>query len=131
MAEETIIKFKKEELKKLNDDGTIEVQKVNGKTQYVQNDIIGLNSLLSKFDTRIHTVIDWKISLRIKDKIMKCFLEQKEEVSLNKEEIKFLREYIREIKVKEAKNEVLVDFELRTLFAIAEQLGIIPVDSLS
>lgn len=121
-----IIKFVKEEAQELDQKGKVQRSlDVNGNPRFVRNDIMGLTSLLSKFDTRRHAINDWKLSIKIKDKMIKCFLDNAPDVELTVAESIFLRTYLKELKDKEAQSEKLNDFELRTLFGLEEQLGIV------
>jgi len=117
------IKLIQEEAKEKNDKGEVVVSKdPQGNTNYLRNDLVGLQRLLSRFDTRIHTVKDWKLSIKIKEKITKAYLDDLKEIDLNLDQAAFLKIYLKEFPEKEGKNENLLEYELRTLFGILEQI---------
>ena len=90
---------------------------------YKRNDIFGLLGLLRKFDTKIHTMQDWKQSIKLKDKLSNAYVNDLEEIDLSLEEATFLKLYLKEYSEKEGKTSDTPEFELRTLFGVLEQFG--------
>lgn len=120
----TKIKFIQELAKELDKAGNeITVKEADGRDSFIRNDIVGLNALLRKFDTRRHAVKDWKISIKIKEKLLQAYLKQQTELELTKEEAIFLKDYLSKINEVEGQAEKIQDFELKTLFGILEQLA--------
>lgn len=117
------IKFIKEEAKERDKKGNIVLSKTpTGDINYARNDLIGLMSLLSKFDTRIHPLKDWKLSMKVRNKLRDAYLEDLEEIELTLDEAAFLKIYLKELPEKEGQQQNMLEHELRTLFGIQEQL---------
>lgn len=117
------IKFIKEEAKEKDKKGDIVVSKTpQGDINYTRNDVVGLMALLSKFDTRIHPLKDWKQSMKVRNKVRDAYLEDLEEIELTLDEAAFLKIYLKELPEKEGQQQNMLEHELRTLFGIQEQL---------
>jgi len=116
------IEFVKEEAKERDKKGNVIISKdPQGEINYVRNDLIGLMGLLRRFDTRIHPQKDWKISIKIKDKLTKVYIEKGESVGLTLDQATFLKLYLKELPDKEGKQEKIPEHEIRTMFGILEQ----------
>lgn len=102
--------------------GVVDDKDPSGELRYVRNDVVGLMSLLGKFDTRIHAPKDWKTMMQLKEKITDCYLHDKTELELSLDQAAFLKLFLKELPEKEGKSAQLSDFELTTLFGIQEQL---------
>lgn len=117
------LQFIKEEAKERDSKGKVEVSKdLKGDIRYTRNDLIGLMSLLGRFDTTLHPPKDWKQSINIKTKITEAYLGDLEEIELTLDQASFLKLYLQELSEKDGKREPLPEHELRTLFGISEQL---------
>jgi len=116
------IRFIKEEAQEKNKKGELEVLKTpQGDISYVRNDLMGLLGLLGRFDTKIHSVKDWKMSIKIKDKMRDAFTRELDEIELTLDEATFVKLYLKELPEKEGLRESIPEYELRTLFGILEQ----------
>jgi len=93
-----------------------------GQPRYSQNDVVGLQGLLGKFDSRLHPTKEWKLWTAIKEKLYDCYLYDKKALKLSREEASFLKDYLDEFPSKEGKNFAIQEFEARTLESILEQL---------
>lgn len=114
--------FIKEEAKEKNKKGIFEVSKnPQGEINYMRNDLIGLMALLRRFDTRIHPPKDWKMSIKIKDKLTEAYVNELESIDLNLDQASFLKLYLKEMSDKEGQKDPLPEHELRTLFGVLEQ----------
>jgi len=118
------IKLTKEEGKEKDKKGRIVVSRSprTNEVNYVRNDIIGLMALLRRFDTRIHPVKDWKMSIKVRSKVSEAYIKDLKEIELSIDEAAFLKLYLQELPEKEGKQEAIQEFELRTLFGVSEQL---------
>lgn len=94
----------------------------DGEVQYTRNDLAGLNSLLSKFDSRTHQLRDMQMFIKVKDKLRKSYLEETDAIILNIEEAKFLKEYLKNFKDRDGRTGPIAEFEIRTMFGVLEQL---------
>jgi len=94
----------------------------DGQPTYIRNDIISLQNLLSKFDTRSHPKREWSPWARVKEKLYRCYAEQKDVLVLSLQEAVFLREFLDSLPDNEAKNTSLREGEVRTMEAILDQL---------
>lgn len=123
-----------EEAKEKDENGKVVVSKVRKRdpktgemvktdeSNYIRNDLVGLNHLMGRFDTRIHTPKDWKMSIKINSKITEAYLNDLKEIELTLDEASFLKLYLKELPEKEGKQESIPEFEIRTLFGIIEQM---------
>jgi len=91
-----------------------------GEQQYLRNDTIGLSSLLGKFNTTKHTVNEWRLCIKLKDRLIDCYLNDTNEIELSLDQVTFLKTYLGSFD--KEKDIRLSDFELRTLFGVIEQL---------
>ena len=87
---------------------------------YIRNDIVGLMTLLRRFDTKLHIMRDWKMSVKIKDKLSEAYLNDFKEIRLTLDEAAFLKNYLQELPEKEGKQESISEFEIRTMISIQE-----------
>lgn len=91
--------------------------------RYTRNDIIGLMELLGKFDSRLHTMKDYKQWIKVKDKLKECFVNNLDLLKLSLDEAAFLKEFLTDLTIKDSKDSRLVEFEIRSLVGILEQLS--------
>lgn len=126
------IKLIKEEAKERDKTGDIVVSKtkrpdpqtgkITEEINYARNDLVGLMALLGRFDSRKHAIKDWKMSVKIRDKMRNAYLKDFEEIELTLDEATFLKLYLKELPEKDGQEHALPEFELRTLFGITDQL---------
>lgn len=93
--------------------------------QYARNDLVGLLSLLNKMDTRLHPEKEWKMFLKVKDKLTEAAgtgeVPEEVEVDLTLDEASFLKLYLSEFAQKEGKNSALAEYELRAWTNVRDQ----------
>ena len=94
----------------------------DGQPTYIVNDIISLQNLLGKFDTTKHPQRDWGPWAVIKEKLYRCYADQKLELVLTMQEAAFLKIFLEELPTKEAKTLPLRDTEVRTRQTVLDQL---------
>lgn len=92
----------------------------NGQPAYRINDFIGLMQLLRYFDSRMYDMNGYKMYLKTKDKIEKYWREGMEEIDFSKEQLKFLKDFVKV--VSNNKELKLQEFELRSLTYLHEEL---------
>lgn len=92
---------------------------------YKRDDIIGLQSLLGRFDNRKHPGAMKLIRsvLNVQDKVRDAWLKDKKEIDLTLEEASFIKKYLEDITDNEAKDNQLREFEMRTLVGVLDQLA--------
>ena len=115
------LKLEQEEAYQIKNEKKIQIKNDKGETQYVRNDVVGLMGLLGKFDSRIHTMQDYKYLIKLKDKLKLCFLTNMNLLDLSLNEAKFLKEYLSNLSEKEGKENILAEFEIRSLIGLLEQ----------
>jgi hypothetical protein len=98
-----------------------EVKDEKGDTSYVRNDYFGLQILLNRFDTTIHVPKEYKMFIKVKDKIRGAWIKDEENVDLTLDEGAFLKEFLTNLPEKEAKTKPMQEFELRSMMGILEQ----------
>ncbi len=94
----------------------------NNEVAYIRDDYNGLISLFNYFDSRLHEIKDYKMLIKIRDKIQNCWIEDLDELELSLDEGEFLKRYLQEINQKDAKDKQLQQFEIRTLCGVLEKL---------
>jgi len=92
--------------------------------EYKQEDAIGLQSLINRYDSKKHpgAMKLVKALLNIKDKLEEVWRKDGEELGLSIDESSHLKEYLSKFMDLEGKDVTLKQFELRTLVDILEQL---------
>ena len=98
-----------------------EVKDERGDTSYVRNDYFGLQILLNRFDTTIHGPKEYKMFIKVKDKIRDAWIKDEENIVLTVDEGAFLKEFLTNLPEKEAKTKPMQEFELRSMIGILEQ----------
>ena len=93
-----------------------------GEKQYKRDDYVGLLQLLNRFDSRLHTIKDYKSFTHLKDNLLQHWAKEDTTVDLSLDEATFLKEYLKTLPDKEGKEGRLAEFEIRTLIGILEQL---------
>ncbi len=99
-----------------------EIRDERGDTSYVRNDYFGLQILLNRFDTTIHVPKEYKMFIKVKDKIRNAWIVDEEIVDLTLDEGAFLKEFLTNLPEKESKTKPMQEFELRSMIGILEQL---------
>ena len=126
-----VIKLEKEIAYDLDKEGKkIEVKDPSGRVAYVRNDLDGLHSLFQRFDSRRYDMDEWKMYIKVKNKLTACYLEKKDELELNQNQFKFLKSFLGRLieennkssKEKEEKKILFQDFQIRTLLGVYEQM---------
>lgn len=113
--------FKEEAMEKLK--GKVQPRKdAAGEPIYVREDAIGLSSLLQKFNTTLHSPKDFKMYIKLMDRIRRSYLQDNGEIEMSKDEAIFLKAYLTGLPEKDGKGQSLVEYEIRTLEGIKEQL---------
>jgi len=100
-----------------------EIKDADGNKSYQRDDFIGLLNLLAKFDSKFHEMKDYKMFLKVKDHLLENWRKEDKNIELSLDEATFLKRYLSELPEKEAKNQSLQEFEIRTLCGILDQLG--------
>ena len=117
----TLVKEEAFDLKK----GNKEILKDDkGDIQYSRNDIVGLMGLLSKLDTKIHSLKEYKQWIKVRDKLKDCFVDDAEEMELTVSEASFLKDYLSGFQEREGKVINLDEFEVRTLVGVLAQFDV-------
>lgn len=119
--QKVVIKLVKEAM--LNKDGK-EIRGPDKEIQYKREDIIGLQSLINRYDSKKHpgSMKLIKALLNVKDKVELCWRKDEEVLNLTLDEASQLKEYLSKILDLDAQNDPLKQFELRTLIGTLEQL---------
>lgn len=94
----------------------------DGQPTYIRNDIISLQNLLGKFNTTKHPQREWAPWAMVKEKLYRCYADQKTTFVLTLQEAVFLKEFLEELPTGEAKTLALRDGEVRTRQAVLDQL---------
>lgn len=94
----------------------------DGQPIYVRNDIISLQNLLMKFDTRKHPLKEWNIWAVVKEKIYHCYSEQTVVAVLTYQEASWLKGFLEDLPANEGANVSLRDNDVRTRQDILDQL---------
>lgn len=111
--------------RKKNEKGEVEVidsMTPDGERMFTRNDLIGLQRILAKFDTKLYDRRDWKLWTQIKEELYKCYIHNKKELELRFEQATFLKKFLDEFPEKEGKQNSLTEFEVRTMLGILEVL---------
>ena len=121
------IKLQQEKTSKKNPRVTLTVRDDKGKMiQYARNDLLGLISMLNKFDSKLHTDKEWKMFLKVKDKLTEHAIKKEVPseviVGFTLDEATFLKNYLVEFQEKEGKNVSLAEYEIRAAVIVREQL---------
>ena len=98
------------------------VEKVNGKDGYKQHDASALMSLLNGVNFKLYDMKSYKHCLNLKDKIEEAWRKDEKEVDLPLDEITFLKDYLENIKEKAMPQVILIEFHIRTIVFILEQI---------
>jgi len=99
------------------------VKTPNGEIAYVRDDYNGLLALLNHFDSRLHVMKDYKVFIKVRDKVQEAWLKDWTELELSLDEAAFLKEYFKNLNEKDGANTQLQQFEIRTLVGVLEALG--------
>jgi len=102
-------------------DKNSKVIKTNGEVQYKQHDAGALMQLLVSFDSKAHTMKDYKNYLNVKDIVEDCWRKDAKELKLSLDQTVFLKDFLSNFHKKEIPTN-LNAFLLRTLVSIVEQL---------
>ena len=111
-----------------NKDGKIVDAKIDGQQAYSRSDYSGLQGLLKRFDTRMHTPKDWKTWTKLGGKITDCYLHDRKKMELSLDETVFLKNFLNDLAEKNSmagkeKDKIpFTDFEVKTLMGVLEQL---------
>ncbi len=117
-----IIKISKIEAKNLVKGEAEVTRDPNGEPSYLQHDVIGLNKLLNLFDSRKHQLRDMQRFIAVRDKVLNAYYETSDKIVFTLDEAAFLKDYLKELKDKDAKDQPLQEFEIRTLLGVIDQL---------
>jgi len=96
----------------------------DGNIQYQRNDLNGLMSIINKIDSRRHPLKELKMSMKIKDKLRQAYLEDAKKIELTVSEGEFLKTYLQGYQETEGKEQIMQEFEIRTVIGVLEQFGI-------
>lgn len=118
-----VLKLEKEEAYEIKKGKKEVIKDKAGEIQYLRNDIVGLMGLLTKFDSRIHNLKDYKQWIKLRDRLRQAFIDDLESVELSLDEASFLKEYLSNLSEKEGKTATMVEFEIRSLIGVLEQFG--------
>ena len=99
-----------------------EIKDEKGNKSYKRDDFIGLLQLLNRFNSKFHEMKDYKLFLKLKDHLLENWKKDDLNLELTLDEATFLKDYLSELPNKDAKDQGLAEFELRTLCGILEQL---------
>ncbi len=94
---------------------------VNGEKQYKRDDFVGLINLLNRFDSKKHAMPDYKMLVKVKDRIFANWEKEDKCLELSVNEANFLKDYLVNLNTRDAVNDSLREFEIRTLVGITEQ----------
>ena len=92
-----------------------------GHIQYDRNDTVGLMGLLGHFDTRLHVLKDYKVWLKVRDRLIQSYLDHSKVLSLSIDQASFLKDFLTHLPEKDCKDVPLPEFETRTLVGLIEQ----------
>lgn len=104
-----------------NKDGT-----KNREENYKQHDALNLMFLLRQFDSRKHTLKEYKQALKLMDKAEKAWRDDVDELELSLDEGSFLKEFLLDLFDKTKKDEEKTNvsfFTGKTIVSVLEQLG--------
>lgn len=116
---------------RLNEDGKKEIvedKTPDGQPKFIRNDIISLQVLLNKYDTRKHDAREWPDWASIKKKAYKAFVADNEKIGdtkkikLTLDEASFLKGFLGGFPKGEGKDAPLSDGEVMTRQTILDQL---------
>lgn len=94
----------------------------DGEDRYIRNDSMGLQVLLGRYDTKIHSMKDYKHWINLRDKSRNAFIKNETEIPLSLDEASFLKTFLTELPEKEGKSGTsLQEHEVRTLLGVLDQ----------
>lgn len=97
--------------------------KIDNNYDYKQHDAGALSQILSIWDSKKSAGLDdYKLYLGLKDKLEEIWRDDKPEIDLSVDEVKFLKDFLQNTQSKIMQGTQLVEFHIRTIVAIYEQL---------
>jgi len=89
---------------------------------FKQHDAVALLNLLDGFDSTKYAISDYKVYLKLRDKIEDCWRNDKKYLEPSLDEATFLKDFLINYKEKTKSGVQLTTFLMRTLVNIVEQL---------
>ena len=99
-----------------------EIADEKGEKQYKRDDYVGLVRLLNRFDSKLHTLQEYRTFLKMKDIVMEAWTDETLAINLTLDEATFLKDFLKKLPEREGQQARMAEFELRTLVGILDQL---------
>jgi hypothetical protein len=94
----------------------------SGEKLYSQHDSVALMSLLDAIDFTKYSMKEWRLAVKLRDKIEDAWRREAKNIELTLDEAAFLKDFLFNLKDKLQAGTRITPFVLRTVVAISEQL---------